>query len=138
MTFIETTERQHADRSPLRDRPARDPCGGNAGHGDRVAASRVWEAEQAVVFTRSMALGYAGAQNPLFFREDSAVLFGDAWERVEEVLRDSALSARRWVSDERHCVGRFLVLVGAAPGPERVLPLVGRRAADTPSCPPAA
>ncbi|MFJ1751872.1 Re/Si-specific NAD(P)(+) transhydrogenase subunit beta [Kitasatospora sp. NPDC088134] len=48
---------------------------------------RVWEAEQVVVFKRSMASGYAGVQNPLFFRENSAMLFGDAKQTVEEILR---------------------------------------------------
>ncbi|WP_201301826.1 Re/Si-specific NAD(P)(+) transhydrogenase subunit beta [Streptomyces tendae] len=48
---------------------------------------RVWEAEQVVVFKRSMASGYAGVQNPLFFRENSSMLFGDAKQSVEEVLR---------------------------------------------------
>ncbi|MFJ6837137.1 Re/Si-specific NAD(P)(+) transhydrogenase subunit beta [Streptomyces sp. NPDC091209] len=48
---------------------------------------RVWEAEQVVVFKRSMASGYAGVQNPLFFRENSGMLFGDAKQSVEEILR---------------------------------------------------
>jgi H+-translocating NAD(P) transhydrogenase subunit beta len=48
---------------------------------------RVWEAEDVVVFKRSMAAGYAGVQNPLFFRENSQMLFGDAKAMVEEVLR---------------------------------------------------
>jgi H+-translocating NAD(P) transhydrogenase subunit beta len=48
---------------------------------------RVWEAEQVVVFKRSMNTGYAGVQNPLFFRENSRMLFGDARERVEDILR---------------------------------------------------
>jgi NAD(P) transhydrogenase subunit beta len=48
---------------------------------------RVWEAEQVVVFKRSMASGYAGVQNPLFFRENSSMLFGDAKQSVEEILR---------------------------------------------------
>ena len=47
----------------------------------------VWESEQVVVFKRSMAAGYAGVQNPLFFRENSRMLFGDARERVEDILR---------------------------------------------------
>ncbi|CAM5401978.1 NAD(P) transhydrogenase subunit beta OS=Streptomyces tendae OX=1932 GN=pntB PE=3 SV=1 [Streptomyces tendae] len=47
---------------------------------------RVWEAEQVVVFKRSMASGYAGVQNPLFFRENSSMLFGDAKRSVEQIL----------------------------------------------------
>ncbi|XKK61138.1 Re/Si-specific NAD(P)(+) transhydrogenase subunit beta [Streptomyces sp. ARC32] len=48
---------------------------------------RVWEAEQVVVFKRSMASGYAGVQNPLFFRENSSMLFGDAKQSVEGILQ---------------------------------------------------
>lgn len=47
----------------------------------------VWEARNVVVFKRSMASGYAGVQNPLFFRENTRMLFGDAKERVEDILR---------------------------------------------------
>ncbi|MGY1624678.1 Re/Si-specific NAD(P)(+) transhydrogenase subunit beta [Geodermatophilus sp. SYSU D00965] len=47
----------------------------------------VWEAEHVVVFKRSMNTGYAGVQNPLFFRENTRMLFGDARERVEDILR---------------------------------------------------
>jgi NAD(P) transhydrogenase subunit beta len=47
----------------------------------------VWEAKNVIVFKRSMATGYAGVQNPLFFRENSQMLFGDAKERVEDILK---------------------------------------------------
>ncbi len=47
----------------------------------------VWEAGQVIVFKRSMASGYAGVQNPLFFKENSAMLFGDAKDRVEDIVR---------------------------------------------------
>lgn len=47
----------------------------------------VWDAENVVVFKRSMAVGYAGVQNPLFFRDNTQMLFGDAKERVEDILR---------------------------------------------------
>ena len=47
----------------------------------------VWEASNVVVFKRSMSSGYAGVQNPLFFRENAHMLFGDAKERVEDILK---------------------------------------------------
>jgi NAD(P) transhydrogenase subunit beta len=47
---------------------------------------KVWEAKNVVVFKRSMSTGYAGVQNPLFFRENSRMLFGDARDRVEDIL----------------------------------------------------
>ncbi|MDH6243478.1 Re/Si-specific NAD(P)(+) transhydrogenase subunit beta [Mycobacterium sp. OTB74] len=46
----------------------------------------VWNANNVIVFKRSMASGYAGVQNPLFFRENSQMLFGDARDRVNDIL----------------------------------------------------
>ncbi|HET7900824.1 MAG TPA: NAD(P)(+) transhydrogenase (Re/Si-specific) subunit beta, partial [Candidatus Nanopelagicales bacterium] len=48
---------------------------------------KVWNARNVIIFKRSMASGYAGVQNPLFFRENSAMLFGDAKDRVEDIVR---------------------------------------------------
>ena len=62
---------------------AEDPTSPIAG----MPVLRVWEAADVVVFKRSMAAGYAGVQNPLFFRENAQMLFGDAKTMVEEVLR---------------------------------------------------
>jgi len=47
----------------------------------------VWNAKDVIVFKRSMAVGYAGVQNPLFFRDNSHMLFGDAKDRVEDIVR---------------------------------------------------
>jgi NAD(P) transhydrogenase subunit beta len=48
---------------------------------------KVWEAERVIVFKRSMASGYAGVSNLLFYKENASMLFGDAKERVEDILR---------------------------------------------------
>ncbi len=47
----------------------------------------VWHARDVIVFKRSMATGYAGVQNPLFFKDNSRMLFGDAKDRVEDIVR---------------------------------------------------
>jgi NAD(P) transhydrogenase subunit beta len=67
---------------------AEDPSSPIAG----MPVLRVWEAGAVVVFKRSMAAGYAGVQNPLFFRENTQMLFGDAKERVEDIV--AALRSR--------------------------------------------
>jgi len=47
----------------------------------------VWKAHNVIVFKRSMNTGYAGVQNPLFFKENSQMLFGDAKASVEAILK---------------------------------------------------
>lgn len=47
----------------------------------------VWKAQNVIVFKRSMNTGYAGVQNPLFFKDNTQMLFGDAKASVEAILR---------------------------------------------------
>jgi NAD(P) transhydrogenase subunit beta len=46
-----------------------------------------WKGETTIVLKRSMATGYAGVQNPLFFKENTRMLFGDAKETLDAVLK---------------------------------------------------
>ncbi|WP_264696288.1 Re/Si-specific NAD(P)(+) transhydrogenase subunit beta [Candidatus Nitrosacidococcus sp. I8] len=46
----------------------------------------VWKAKTTIVLKRSMASGYAGVDNPLFYRENTRMLFGDARESLDTVL----------------------------------------------------
>ncbi|HXF78777.1 MAG TPA: Re/Si-specific NAD(P)(+) transhydrogenase subunit beta [Usitatibacter sp.] len=51
----------------------------------------VWKAHTSIVMKRSMASGYAGVDNPLFYKENNRMLFGDAKKMLDEVL--AALNA---------------------------------------------
>ena len=46
-----------------------------------------WKGKTSIVLKRSMATGYAGVQNPLFFKENTRMLFGDAKETLEGVYK---------------------------------------------------
>ena len=48
----------------------------------------VWNAKQVIVFKRSMNAGYAGIQNPLFFKPNTKMLFGDAADTLSAILEE--------------------------------------------------
>jgi len=60
----------------------------------------VWKAREVVVFKRSMATGYAGVQNPLFFKGNTSMLFGDAKVQVEAILAAMPAKSAEKVSAE--------------------------------------
>jgi NAD(P) transhydrogenase subunit beta len=60
-----------------------DPNGPIAG----MPVLEVWKAKTAIVLKRSMATGYAGVDNPLFFRPNTRMLFGDAKDSLDAVLK---------------------------------------------------
>ena len=47
---------------------------------------QVWNARTSIVMKRSMASGYAGIDNPLFYKDNNRMLFGDARQMLDEVL----------------------------------------------------
>jgi NAD(P) transhydrogenase subunit beta len=47
---------------------------------------KAWKAEQVVIMKRSMSAGYAGVENPLFYKPNAQMLYGDAKESVDKIL----------------------------------------------------
>jgi NAD(P) transhydrogenase subunit beta len=55
----------------------------------------VWKSKTTIVLKRSMATGYAGVENPLFFKDNTRMLFGDAKKSLDAVLRELASGSDR-------------------------------------------
>ena len=53
----------------------------------------VWKSKKVIVMKRSMASGYAGVENPLFYKENSQMLFGDAKKNVDAILNQLRVPA---------------------------------------------
>jgi NAD(P) transhydrogenase subunit beta len=51
-----------------------------------IPVLQVWKAKTSIVMKRSMASGYAGVDNSLFYKDNNRMLFGDAKKMLEEVL----------------------------------------------------
>jgi len=47
-----------------------------------------WKADSVVILKRSMNPGYAGIQNPLFFKENASMLFGDAKDSMNKIIKE--------------------------------------------------
>jgi len=48
----------------------------------------VWKAKNTIVLKRSMSPGYAGIQNPLFFKENNRMFFGDAKDSLQKIVQE--------------------------------------------------
>src|SRR5690554_1974399 len=46
----------------------------------------VWKARQVVILKRGMATGYSGVENPLFFKDNARILFGDAKDSIDKLV----------------------------------------------------
>lgn len=47
---------------------------------------KAWKAEHVIIMKRSMSVGYAGVENPLFYKPNAQMLYGDAKESVDKIL----------------------------------------------------
>ncbi|ACK69841.1 NAD(P)(+) transhydrogenase (AB-specific) [Gloeothece citriformis PCC 7424] len=65
----------------------------------------VWKASHVVVMKRSLASGYAGVDNPLFYKENTQMLFGDAKQNVDKILTH----LREFESESQGATERVLV-----------------------------
>jgi len=67
---------------------------------------QVWKAKQTVVLKRSLASGYAGVDNPLFFEQNNVMLLGDAKKMCTEVLEEASKLVKEVVASGPGAVGQ--------------------------------
>jgi NAD(P) transhydrogenase len=54
----------------------------------------VWKAKQVIMMKRSMASGYAGADNPVFYKPNTSMLLGDAKKKLDDLVASVAPHCR--------------------------------------------
>ena len=94
--------------NPLACEDLSSPIGG-------MPVLEVWKAKRCVVMKRSMATGYAGIDNPLFYKENTRMLFGNAKDKTLDILSAINASAKTSGSTEAGLTTPLLGKVSVAP-----------------------
>ncbi len=80
--------------TPLTPVPLDDPTSPIAG----MPVMEVWKSQNVVVMKRSLGIGYAGVDNPLFYMDNNQMLFGDAKANVSALLNELSKTEKELVA----------------------------------------